>query len=101
MASLDARIAALNEVRTRQQRLSATEAEEARLTERVENARKVADELRIEYQKAGIAEAVTVGPGEIVDHAIVPPNPNGFGLAPQGALRLLVGLVLGAGGALL
>ena len=100
IASLDGRIAAMNDVRARHQRLSATEAEEARLTERVENARKVADELRIEYQKAGIAEAVTVGQVEIVDHAIVPTKPIGFGLAEQLALGLLVGLVLGAGGAL-
>jgi len=101
MASLDARIAALNEVRTRQQRLSATDAEDARLTERVDNARKVADELRIEYQKAGIAEAVTVGQVEIVDHAGLPAKPAGIGLAEQLALGLFLGLVFGAGGAFL
>lgn len=101
IVSLDGRIAALNEMRARQQHLSATEAEEDRLTERVENARKVVDALRIEYQHAKIAEAVTVGHVEIVDHASLPPKPAGLGLAEQLALGLLLGLMLGAGGAFL
>ncbi|MGH7267015.1 MAG: polysaccharide biosynthesis tyrosine autokinase, partial [Candidatus Rokuibacteriota bacterium] len=102
IASHDARIASLGDyVQTRQQHLSATEAEEARLAARVENARRVADELRIEYQKAGIAEAVTVGQVEIVDHAALPTEPTGIGLAEQLALGLLVGLLLGSGGAFL
>src|SRR5437879_3483517 len=101
IASLDARIAALNDLRTRQQQLSATEAEEARLTERVDNAQKVADELRIEYQRAGIAEAVTVGQVEIVDHAALPAKPAGIGRAEQIALGLLLGLVVGAAAAFL
>src|SRR6266487_2693886 len=75
------------------------DAEEARLTERVDNARKVADELRTEYQKAGIAEAVTVGQVEIVDHATLPTKPAGIGLPEQLVLGLLVGLMLGTGGA--
>src|SRR5437016_1400139 len=93
------RIAALNDLRTRQRQLSATDAEEARLTERVDNAQKVADELRLEYQKAGIAEAVTVGQVEIVDHATLPTKPAGIGLLEQLVLGLLVGLMLGTGGA--
>jgi polysaccharide biosynthesis transport protein len=101
VTSLDGRLAAMNDLRARHQQLSTTEAEEARLTERVEDARKVADELRIEYQKARIAEAVTVGQVEIVDHALVPLKPIGLGLAEQLALGLVVGLVLGGGGALL
>jgi tyrosine-protein kinase Etk/Wzc len=101
IVSLDGRIAALNEMRARQQQLSATEGEEDRLTERVDNARKVVDALRIEYQHAKIAEAVTVGHVEIVDHASLPAKPAGLGLAEQLALGLLVGLMLGAGGAFL
>jgi len=101
IASLDGRIAAMNDLRARQAGRSATEAEEARLTERVDNARKIADELRSEYQRARIAEAVTVGQVEIVDHAILPPRPVGIGLAEQLALGLLLGLVLGAGAAFL
>lgn len=100
VASLDGRIAAINDMRARRAGGLQRDAEEARLTERVENARKVADDLRTEYQKAGIAEAVTVGQVEIVDHAILPPKPAGIGLAEKLALGLLVGLVLGAGGAL-
>jgi capsular exopolysaccharide synthesis family protein len=99
ISSLDGRIAALNDFRARREQLSATEGEEARLTERVDNARKVADELRIEYQKAGIAEAVTVGQVEIVDRASA--RPAGIGLAEMLGLGLFVGLMLGAGGAFL
>lgn len=101
IVSLDGRIAALNEMRSRQQRLSATEGEEDRLTERVENARKVVDQLRIEYQHAKIAEAVTVGHVAVVDHASFPMKPAGLGLAEQLALGLLLGLMLGTGGAFL
>src|SRR5439155_797125 len=99
IASLDGRIAAINDLRARRAGNLQHVAQEARLTERVENARKVADELRTEYQKAGIAEAVTVGQVEIVDHATLPMKPAGIGLAEQLALGLLVGLILGAGGA--
>jgi polysaccharide biosynthesis transport protein len=101
IGALDGRIGAMNDLRTRQRQLSATDAEEARLTERVDNAQKVADELRLEYQKAGIAEAVTVGQVEIVDHAALPAKPAGVGLPEQVALGLLLGLMLGAAGAFL
>jgi capsular exopolysaccharide synthesis family protein len=101
IGALDARIAALNQLRARQHQLSATEAEEARLTERVDNVRKVVDELRIEHQKAGIAEAVTVGQVEIVEHAALPMKPAGIGLIEQLALGLFLGLILGTGGAFL
>jgi capsular exopolysaccharide synthesis family protein len=99
IASLDGRIAAINDLRARRAGNLQHDADEARLTERVENARKVADELRTEYQKAGIAEAVTVGQVEIVDHATLPMKPAGLGLAQQLVLGLLVGLMLGTGGA--
>ncbi|PYO75204.1 MAG: hypothetical protein DMD67_12125, partial [Gemmatimonadetes bacterium] len=101
MASLEGRITAMNDLRARQQQLSTTEEEEARLTERVDNAQKVADELRVEYQKAKIAEAVTVGQVEIVDHAALPAKPAGIALPEQIALGLLLGLMLGSGGAFL
>jgi tyrosine-protein kinase Etk/Wzc len=99
IASLDGRIAAINDLRARRAGNLQLNAEEARLTERVDNARKVADELRTEYQKAGIAEAVTVGQVEIVDHATLPMKPAGIGVVEQLVLGLLVGLMLGAGGA--
>src|SRR6266700_3118301 len=101
VASLEGRITAMNDLRARQQQLSTTEEEEARLTERVDNAQKVADELRVEYQKAKIAEAVTVGQVEIVDHAALPAKPAGIGLPEQIALGLLLGLMLGSAGAFL
>ncbi|HVH68413.1 MAG TPA: polysaccharide biosynthesis tyrosine autokinase [Gemmatimonadales bacterium] len=99
IASLDGRIAAINDLRARRAGNLQLNAEEARLTERVDNARKVADELRTEYQKAGIAEAVTVGQVEIVDHAPLPMKPAGIGTPEQLVLGLLVGLMLGTGGA--
>src|SRR5881296_645458 len=101
IASLEGRITAMNDLRARQQHLSTTEPEEARLTERVDNAQKIADELRVEFQKAGIAEAITVGQVEIVDHAALPAKPAGIGLPEQIALGLLVGLMLGSAGAFL
>ncbi len=99
IASLDGRIAAINDLRARRTGSLQQDAEEARLTERVENARKVADELRIEYEKARIAEAVTAGQVEIVDHAARPTKPAGIGLVQLLALGLLVGVVLGTAGA--
>jgi succinoglycan biosynthesis transport protein ExoP len=99
IASLDGRIAAINDLRARRAGNLQRDAEEARLTERVDNARKVTDELRTEYQKAGIAQAVTVGQVEIVDHATLPTKPAGIGLPEQLVLGLLVGLMLGTGGA--
>jgi len=101
IVSLDGRLAALNEMRAHQQQLSATEGEEDRLTERVDNARKVVDGLRLEYEHAKIAEAVTVGDVGVVDHAALPTKPAGLGLAQELALGLLVGLMLGAGAAFL
>src|SRR2546427_30156 len=101
IASLEGRITAMNDLRARQQQLSTTEEEEARLTERVDNAQKVADELRVEYQKAKIAEAVTVGQVEIVDHAALPAKTAGNGPPGQMAPGLLLGLMLGSAGAFL
>ena len=101
IASLDGRIAAIDDLRAHWAGGLQQDAEEARLKERVDNARKVADELRVEYQKAGIAEAITVGQVEIVDHAALPAKPAGIGLPEQIALGLLVGLMLGSAGAFL
>src|SRR5256714_8593972 len=99
VASLDGRIAAINGLRVRRTGSLQQDAEEALVTERVENARRVADELRVEYEKARIAEAVTAGQVEIVDHAARPVKPAGIGLAQLLALGVLVGLVLGGAGA--
>lgn len=99
LTSLDGRIAAMDGVRSRQRNMSARESEEARLTERVDNARKGVDALRSEYQHARIAEAVTVGHVEIVDPAALPARPAGLGLGQMLVLGLLAGVLLGTGGA--
>lgn len=101
IVSLDGRIAALNDMRSRQQQLSATEGEEDRLVERVETARRVVDGLRIEYQHAKIAEAVTVGNVAIVDQAALPFRPVGFGGTELLVLGLMVGTMLATAGAFL
>jgi capsular exopolysaccharide synthesis family protein len=103
ISALDARIAALDAQQARQattaNQLSATDAQEAGLVERAENARQIADQLRLEYQRARIAEAVEVGQVEIVDLAVAPPTPVGIGFATEAALGLLLGLVFGGGSA--
>jgi len=103
--ALDARIAALDELKTRNaealQALPATQASEARLVQRVEATRKVADQLREEYQKARIAEAVEAGQVEIIDMAPLPARPIGRGPLFKLALGLVVGLMLGSGAAFL
>jgi tyrosine-protein kinase Etk/Wzc len=103
--ALDARIAALDELKTRNaealQALPATQASEARLVQRVEATRKVADQLREEYQKARIAEAVEAGQVEIIDMAPLPARPIGRGPLFKLALGLIVGLMLGSGAAFL
>ncbi|HEX6965396.1 MAG TPA: polysaccharide biosynthesis tyrosine autokinase [Gemmatimonadaceae bacterium] len=103
--ALSARIAALDELKQRNvdqiAQMPATAAAEARLAQRVEATRKVADQLREEYQKARIAEAVDAGQVEIIDLAVVPDLPIGHGPIFKIALGLMVGLMLGAGGAFL
>jgi capsular exopolysaccharide synthesis family protein len=99
IASVDGQIAAINDLRARRAGSLQQDAEETRLGERVENARKITDDLRIEYQKARIAEAVTVGQVEIVDHADLPMKPAGIGLPEYLGLGLLLGLLLGSGAA--
>jgi capsular exopolysaccharide synthesis family protein len=104
-ASLDSRIAALDRLGVQRatdlQQLSTTDAEEARLVERVENARQIVDQLRSEYQRARISEAVEVGQVEIVDLATVPGSPLGMGMFGKIGLGLLFGLLLGGGVAFL
>src|SRR5256886_2321588 len=80
IASLDGRIAAINDLRARRAGNLQRDAEEARLTDRVDNAEKVAEELRPEYKRAGIAGAVTGGRVEIAAHAPLPTKPAGIGL---------------------
>jgi len=103
VSGLDARIRSLNDLRGRNaeaiQSLPQKEAQEMRLILQVETARKLADLLREEYQKARIAEAVEVGQVEVVDMAVLPAEPIGAGRPLKIALGLILGLMLGAGGA--
>jgi len=105
IAATEARVAALDDLKTRSvaelQGLPATGAEEARLVQRVETVSKMADQLREEYQKARIAEAVEAGQVQVVDEAPLPHEPIGSGKGMKLALGLMLGLMLGGGGALM
>ncbi len=105
ITSLDARVAALDELRQRStdalKTLPATQAGEARLMEQVESARNMADELRDEYQKARIAEAVEAGQVEVVDLATSPYAPIGTSRRTKLLTGIIVGLLLGTGAAFL
>lgn len=103
--TLDARIAALDDLKARNlaelQSLPVSGAEEVRLLQRVEAIGKVADQLREEYQRARIAEAVEAGQVEIIDLAVAPTEPIGSGRPLKLALGLILGLMLGSGAAFL
>ncbi|HEX2204647.1 MAG TPA: polysaccharide biosynthesis tyrosine autokinase [Longimicrobium sp.] len=76
------------------------EAEEQRLGRHVETLQTLVDDLLREQQKARIDEAVEAGQVEIVDHAVLPAGPMGSGAKKRLLFALLVGLLLGGGGAL-
>ncbi|HYW10183.1 MAG TPA: GNVR domain-containing protein, partial [Longimicrobium sp.] len=76
------------------------EAEEQRLGRRVATLQTLADDLLREQQKARIDEAVRVGQVEIVDLAVAPGGPIGQGTGRRLAFALVLGLTVGAGGAL-
>lgn len=100
VAALNARIAALDDLRQRNARelasLPPTEAEEARLVQLLETTRLMADQLREEYQRARIAEAVEAGQVQILDRAAVPTRPIGVSKQVKLALALILGLLIGA-----
>jgi capsular exopolysaccharide synthesis family protein len=102
VASLEARVSALQDLRVRNvadiRQLPDIEAEEARLAQQVSSISRVAEELRMELQKARIAEAVEAGRVEII-HLAPGAERVPLGRAPKLALALLVGLMLGSGGA--
>lgn len=104
LAALDARIAALDGNLSRRenriQDLPDVEAEEMRLAQQVASTQSVADELRIELQKARIAEAVEVGQVEVVDPASLPGGPVPQNRAARVLFALILGLAVGGGAAL-
>ena len=105
IASIDARIAALDTLRMRSsaeiRSLPAKEAEEMRIGQRLETASGIATQLREEYQRARIAEAVEVGKVEVVDRAILPQQPLDTNRALKVSFGLFIGLMLGSGAAFL
>lgn len=76
------------------------EAEEMRLSREVETLQKMVDDMRRQQQEARIDEAVEAGQVEIVDWALVPGTPVGTGSKRRLLFALLVGLMIGGGGAL-
>ena len=102
---LSARIQSTDQLRARNaarlSTLPTAQAEEVRLVQQVQTMRDVSDQLRQEYQRARIAEAVEVGQVEIVDLAGTPRTPMSAGRGSKLFLSLLLGLLLGGGGAFL
>ena len=95
LASLDARIAALNTLRRQSgasiELLPAMAEEEMRLSRRVDALAGLGDELRKDFQKARMAEAVEAGDVDVVDLADMPYAP----VLTASALKLALGIVLG------
>jgi capsular exopolysaccharide synthesis family protein len=102
VASLEARLASVDELRARSraraQPLPVMEATENRLVERVASAGRVADRLRSELQQASMLEAVEVGRVQIVDLAPAAER-TGSNRPLKVALAGILGLFLGGGGA--
>lgn len=102
LVALQAQQASLDEIRTRTRAAIRTEAvppgleaEAVQLEQQAETARKLADLVREEYQKARIAEAVQGGQVEVVDLAVVPQGPLASNPWRAVALAVALGLVLG------
>jgi Mrp family chromosome partitioning ATPase len=105
VTTLDARIAALGNLRARSgaalQVLPAMAEEEARLLGRVQSLTSASDQVRKDYQNARMAEEVEAGDVDVIDLAGTPYAPvSGAALLKLG-LGLMLGLLLGTGGAFL
>ena len=83
------------------QRLPDAEAQETRLSREVETLQRLVDDLRRNQQEARIEEAVEAGQVEVVDWAMTPGGPVAQRANRRLLFALLIGLVLGGGGALL
>ncbi|HUH14044.1 MAG TPA: polysaccharide biosynthesis tyrosine autokinase, partial [Longimicrobiales bacterium] len=105
LATLDARIAALDGLKARQRTeirtLPDLESEEARLAQQVQSLAAAAEQLRAELQRARIAEAVEGGQVQIVDRAALPLEPLGSGRTRKLVFGLILGLMVGGGVAML
>jgi len=105
VTTLDARIRALRNLRSANaagsQVLPTMAAEEARLTGRVQTLTSASDQVRQEYQRARMAEEVEAGDVDIVNLADLPYVPEWTTTPLKLALGLLLGLLVGTGGAFL
>ena len=105
VATLDTRIGSVRDLRSRTgaslQVLPAMAEEEARLTSRVQTLTATSDQVRQEYQKARMAEEVEAGDVDIVSLADVPYAPVLASAPLKLSLGLLLGFLLGMGGAFL
>ena len=93
--SIDARVDALGALRQRtgasMEALPAMAEEEMRLSRRADALATMGDELRAEFQRARMAEAVEAGDVDVVALAHLPSSP-----LPSGStLKLIIGLMLG------
>ena len=105
VASLNERIATMDVQRAANSgaldAMPAKQAMEARLMTRVETAKRMSDQLRDDYQRARVSEAVEAGQVEIVDLAVRPGRPMGARMRTKLGLGLILGLFFGAGASLL
>lgn len=103
--AVDAQIAALADLRgqtaAQMSALPQVEIEDARLEQQAAAVRGVADQLRADLQRARMAEAVEVGQVQVVYEAPLPLEPESNGLIWKVTLGLMLGMLLGSGGALL
>jgi tyrosine-protein kinase Etk/Wzc len=101
LASIDARIGALNGLQTHSgqsiQLLPAMAEEEMRLTRRVDALARQSDDLRADYQRAKMAEEVEAGDIDVVDLAAVPYTPLWAAATIKLAIGFILGLFLGLG----
>ena len=105
VSTLDARINALQGLKARSgaslQLLPAIAEEEARLTGRVQSLTSTSDQVRKDYQNARMAEEVEAGDVDVIDLAGTPYAPFGGTAALKALLGLVLGFLLGIGGAFL
>jgi Mrp family chromosome partitioning ATPase/uncharacterized protein involved in exopolysaccharide biosynthesis len=99
LVSIQDRLAALQDLRARSAgeiaSMPVQEAEEARLGQRVSALADFSNQLRLEYQKARMSEALAAADVEIVDLATLPYQPTGVPWWFKAALATVFGLVVG------
>lgn len=105
LAGVDARLAALDQLRASTAAvidgLPNLESEEVRLLQRVASVQTLADQLRSEFQRARLAEAVEIGRVSVVDRAPLPYQVAGLPRPLQVVLGVILGVLLGSALAIL